>query len=235
MGFDVETGLSLVEIVWINLLLSGDNAVVIALACRSLPQAHRTWGVVLGTVPAVALRILFSFFIVYLLEIRYLKLAGGLLLFWIAVKMLQPEPQGEGRHAGATSLLAAVRTIILADAVMSLDNVIALAAAARGSIVLLVVGLAISMPFVILGSTLLLRLLTRFPLFVVAGGALLGFIAGQTAVSDAAFAEWIEDEAPVLDALLPIAGALLAVALGRGLAYLGGHRQCDSTEPPPER
>jgi YjbE family integral membrane protein len=231
MGFDAQTALTLTEIVWINLLLSGDNAVVIALACRGLPITQRKWGIILGTVPAVALRILFALFVIYLMKVRYLKLAGGLLLLWIAVKLLQPERHTPGQHRKAASLSGAVRTIVVADVIMSLDNVVALAAAAQGRFSLLVVGLAISMPLVILGSALLLKLLTRFPVFVTAGGGLLGFIAGQTAVSDAAFADGLEQAHPLWSLLVPIACAIGTVVAGRGLAYLAAHRECKS---PPE-
>lgn len=225
MNFDLQTGLALVEIIWINLLLSGDNAVVIALACRGLPLAQRKWGVILGTAPAVVLRILFSLFIVYLMEVPYLKLVGGLLLFWIAVKLLQPEQQAHGNGSTGSTLWAAARTIILADVVMSLDNVIALAAAAHGKIPLLILGLAISMPLVIVGSTLLLRLLTRFPLFVTLGGALLGYIAGETIASDVALRGWLGHEATLPDWLFPVVGAAAALALGRGLTYVAEIRR----------
>jgi YjbE family integral membrane protein len=225
MDFDVQTGLALIEIVWINLLLSGDNAVVIALACRGLPPAQRKWGVILGTAPAVVLRILFSLFIVYLMEVPYLKLVGGLLLFWIAVKLLQPEQQAHGRGSSGSTLWAAARTIILADVVMSLDNVIALAAAAHGKVPLLILGLAISMPLVIVGSTLLLRLLTRFPLFVTLGGALLGYIAGETIAGDLALRDWFGHDGALPHRLLPVAAAAAALALGRGLTYVAEIRR----------
>ena len=203
---------ALLEIVWINILLSGDNAVVIALACRSLPVRQRRWGIILGTLPAVGLRIVFTIFIAYLLGIEYLKLLGGILLLWIAVKLLLPEEQnGHGSEDGsAATLWAAVRTIVIADAVMSLDNVIAIAAAAKGSLTLLVLGLLISMPLVIFGSALILKILDRLPILNWAGGALLGYIAGEVIVTDPAVERWIEG-VEWLHFAVPIAAAAATV------------------------
>ncbi|MCI0430655.1 MAG: TerC family protein [Rhodospirillales bacterium] len=216
---------ALLQIIWINILLSGDNAVVIALACRSLPERQRRWGIILGTLPAVALRIVFAIFIAYLLDIRYLKLLGGLLLFWIAVKMILPEEQDEhGAHEGSTAnLWAAVRTIVIADAVMSLDNVIAIAAAAKGSVALLVIGLAISMPLVIFGSALILKILNRLPILIWAGGALLGYIAGEVVVTDPGLAHWVEG-AEWLHLGAPIAGAVLTVLIAVTIGRLRAQR-----------
>src|SRR3954470_95735 len=173
--------LALGEIVWINVLLSGDNAVVIALACRSLPQEMRKWGILLGVGPAIILRAVFTAFVGTLLGVPYLKLVGAGLLLWIAVSLMLPAHEEDPAHAGEHhgSLWAAVRTIVVADAVMSLDNVIAIAAAAKGSFVLLVLGLVISMPLVIFGSALILKILNRLPVLIWAGGALLGYIAGE--------------------------------------------------------
>ena len=216
--------IALGQIIWINILLSGDNAVVIALACRSLPERQRRWGIILGTVPAVILRIIFAIFIAYLLNVPYLKAIGGLLLFWIAVKMIIPEDSEA--HAGAEStagLWAAVRTIVIADAVMSLDNVIAIAAAADAageehSFLLLVIGLVISMPLVIFGSALILKILNRLPILIWAGGALLGYIAGEVMVTDPGIepmlheAEWLHLTAPFAGAVLTV---LIALAITR--------------------
>lgn len=218
--------LALLEIIWINILLSGDNAVVIALACRSLPERQRRWGIILGTVPAVVLRVVFAIFITYLLDIQYLRLLGGLLLFWIAVKMILPEEHAEhSSDDGSTAnLWAAVRTIVIADAVMSLDNVIAIAAVAKGSLWLLVIGLAISMPLVIFGSALILQILNRLPILIWAGGALLGYIAGEVTVSDPAIGHWVH-RAEWLDVVGPVVGAvltvLIALAIGRQRAQRG--------------
>jgi len=215
---------ALAEIIWINVLLSGDNALVIALACRALPERQRRWGIVLGTVPAVVLRIVFTLFVVYLLDIPYLKLVGGLLLLWIAIKLILPE---EGDHKGVASranLWGAVRTIVIADAVMSLDNVIAIAAAAKDSITLLVTGLCISMPLVIFGSALILEILNRVPVLIWAGGALLGYIAGEVMVSDPAIADWIEP-VPQLAIVAPIAGAVLTVAAAWAIGRINAIRE----------
>ncbi|HXV22678.1 MAG TPA: TerC family protein [Alphaproteobacteria bacterium] len=217
---------ALLQIIWINILLSGDNAVVIALACRSLPERQRRWGIILGTLPAIVLRIIFAIFIAYLLAVPYLKLAGGFLLFWIAVKMILPEEHdGHGVDGGsAANLWTAVRTIVIADAVMSLDNVIAIAAAAKGSTTLLVIGLAISMPLVIIGSALILKILNRLPILIWAGGALLGYIAGEVMVTDPAVegairgAQWLHSTAP-------LAGAALAVLVAMTISRIKARRE----------
>jgi YjbE family integral membrane protein len=226
MWLDGQIWLSLIEIIWINVLLSGDNAVVIALACRSLPARQQTWGMILGTVPAVVLRVVFAVAIVYVMQVPYLKLVGGLLLFWIAVKMMVPEPEpAEDSVAGAATLFTAVRTIVVADVVMSLDNVIAIAAAARGQTVLMGIGLAISMPMIIFGSAVLLKLLARFPMLVTAGSALLGYIAGEVAVGDPAVVGWAGESAGSFDVAVPVASAILTVAFGRGLNHLAHLRR----------
>jgi YjbE family integral membrane protein len=147
----------LLQVIGVDLILSGDNAVVIALACRSLPKHQQRIGVILGGGAAVALRIIFAAFVTFLMEVPYLKLVGGILLFWVGYKLILPEEKSEDVQA-AGNLWGAVRTILLADAVMSLDNVLAVAAAAHGSVVLLAIGLLISIPLVIGGATLLLRL-----------------------------------------------------------------------------
>jgi YjbE family integral membrane protein len=211
---DQDFWIGLLQIVWIDLLLSGDNAVVIALACRGLPERRKRLGIALGAAAAVGLRALFATFVVHLLAVPFLKLGGGLLLLWIAVKLLLPR-DGEGEKVGvAAGLLGAVRTIVVADLVMSLDNVIAIAAAAHGSVVLLVLGLLVSIPLILFSSTLILRLIERFPVFVHAGAALLGYIAGETLVADPALSGWIDDAAPFLTDAAPVAGALLTVAAG---------------------
>ena len=216
---------ALIEIVWINILLSGDNALVIALACRSLPPRQRRWGIVLGTLPAVVLRIIFTIFIAYLLGIEYLKLIGGICRLWIAIKLILPEEQGEdgSEQRSAATLWAAVRTIVIADAVMSLDNVIAIAAAAKGSFVLLVLGLVISMPLVIFGSALILKILNRLPVLIWAGGALLGYIAGEVIVTDPAVTSWIE-EYEWLHYAGPIIAAAATVAVGLAITRLRAQR-----------
>jgi YjbE family integral membrane protein len=169
------------------MLLSGDNAVVIALASRSLPTAQRKIAVMGGSVAAVVMRIIFCLVITWLLRIPYLRLLGGLLLLYIGVKLVIPESRAEGSGMDTTShVWGAIRTILIADAVMSLDNVVAIAAAAHGSVQLIALGLVCSIPLIVLGSQLVLRVLNRFPVLVVLGGGLLGWIAAEIIVSDPA-------------------------------------------------
>jgi YjbE family integral membrane protein len=174
------------KIMWINILLSGDNALVIAMACRGLPARQRFWGMVLGAGVAVLLRIIFTGIVVTLMGLPYLKLVGGLALLVIAAKLLVPEQEDEEGVDAAAHLWAAVQIVAIADIVMSLDNVIAVAAAANGSIPLLVLGLAISVPLIVAGAALIMALLTRLPALVWAGAGLLGWIAGEVMATDPA-------------------------------------------------
>jgi YjbE family integral membrane protein len=177
----------LLRITSIDILLSGDNAVVIALATRSLPASQRKLAVMGGSAAAVGLRVAFCLVITSLLKIPYLKMVGGLLLLYIGVKLVIPEGEAHGSGVAAKShIWGAIRTILIADAVMSLDNVVAIAAAAHGSAVLIALGLVISIPLIVFGSQLVLRVLNRFAFLVVLGGGLLGWIAGETLVSDPA-------------------------------------------------
>lgn len=223
-----EFWIPLLKIIWINIVLSGDNAVVIALAARSLPPRQQKLAVAWGSGAAVAMRIVLTLFAVALLQLPYLKLIGAVLLLWIGVQLLLPE-EGEENIDGHENLMAAIRTILVADLVMSLDNVIAVAAAAGDSVTLLILGLAISIPLVIFGSTLLMKVMERFPIIITAGGALLGFVAGEMAVSDPALRDWMGanfqtlDAKPALggvhlDVIVGVAGALLVVAIGKWLA-----------------
>jgi YjbE family integral membrane protein len=175
---------SILQIIWIDLLLSGDNAVVIALACRSLPPEQRKWGVILGAGAAIVLRIGFALIISQLLAIPFLKVVGGVLLFWIAVKLIRGEETEEKNIQASDRLWQAVKTIAIADAVMSLDNVVAIAAAAKGEPALFIFGLLLSIPLIMIGAQLIMNLLTRFPALIWAGAALLGWIAGEMIVSD---------------------------------------------------
>ena len=192
---------ALLQIIWINILLSGDNAVVIALACRSLPPRERRIGIMLGAGAAVALRIIFTLAVVSLMEIPYLKLVGGVLLVWIAVKLLTDETD-EAAVKESDTIWNAVRTVAIADMVMSLDNVIAIAAAAKGSTPLILFGLCLSVPLIVFGATLIIDLLQRFPVLVWAGAGLLGWVAGSIMVSDpgwhAVFGAW----PPLVDEVL---------------------------------
>jgi YjbE family integral membrane protein len=208
---------ALAQIIMINILLSGDNAVVIALASRSLPPAQQKKAILFGSMGAVVLRIILTFFAAYLLTLPYLKLAGAALLFWIGISLLKPDDDEDNIDAHS-NLRAAIKTIIVADLVMSLDNVIGVAAAAKGNFVLLVVGLAISIPLIIYGSTLLLKLMERFPIIVTAGGGLLGWVAGEMILTDPAVADWINANAHYLHTVAPAAGFVLVVAVGKWLA-----------------
>jgi YjbE family integral membrane protein len=184
MDFITPYLVPLAQIIWIDLLLSGDNAIVIALACRSLPEKQRKVGMLLGAGTAIALRIIFAIFVTYLLQVPFLKIAGGLLLLWIGIKLAVGEEDEGHNIESSDNLWRAVRTIAIADAVMSLDNVIAIAAASGGNIWLFVFGLLLSIPLIIFGSTLLSTVMERFPIIIWAGAALLGWIAGEMIVSD---------------------------------------------------
>ncbi|MBI3707506.1 MAG: TerC family protein [Proteobacteria bacterium] len=218
MGFfEPQFWLALLQIIGVNIILSGDNAVVIALACRSLPAKQQKWGIILGAGAAVVLRIIFTGGIVYLMTIPYLKLAGGLALFWIGYKLLMPQDESDEVDAAST-LFAAVRIVLIADAIMSLDNVIAVAAAAKGDYVLLVLGLLISVPLVVYGATLLIRLINRYPVIVPGGAALIGYIGGEVIVTDPAFDAWVAAHAEWLHDVAPLVGAIAVVLAGRIVA-----------------
>ena len=208
--------LAAVQIMGINILLSGDNAVVIALAVRELPPKERFWGMVLGAGCAAVLLILFTGIVATLMQLPYLKLAGGLALFWVAVKLVAPQPHDEeGTTEAVTDLWRAVRVVVVANIVMSLDNVIAVAAAAKGNYLLLGLGLAVSIPVVIAGSALFLLVIERFPIVVWGGGALLGWIAGGLLPEDPALAQYIPHEmGETLETVSGIVGAIVVVAIG---------------------
>jgi YjbE family integral membrane protein len=193
---DPEFWLAVAQIIWIDALLSGDNAVVIALACRELPPRQRVWGVVLGALLAILLRVVFTGLVSTVMALPYLKIAGGIALFWIAIKLIAPthENHDNSEIAPADSLWRAVRMIAIADAVMSLDNVIAVAAASKGHLGLLIFGLLVSIPFIMMGAALILRMLERLPLLVWAGAALLGWISGDIVATDPAVTERVNDE-----------------------------------------
>ena len=183
---------ALLKIMWINVLLSGDNAVVIAMACLGLPRRQRLWGMVLGAGVAVVLRIVFTVIIAQLMLLPYLKLIGGLALFYIAAKLLVPEDEAATEVEAVEHLWRAVRIVAVADIVMSLDNVIAIAAAAAGNFALILIGLAISIPLIVAGAALIMALLERFPILVWAGAALLGWIVGETIATDPAIQPRLE-------------------------------------------
>lgn len=222
---DVDFWLALGKIIWVNILLSGDNALVIAMVCRALPENRRKWGLVLGAAPAAILLIVFTAVAVQLLAVPYLRLAGGLLLLWVAGDLLREEEDEVAEHQRAEySLWRAAWTIIVADTIMSLDNVVAVAGAANGRIGLMAIGLSISVPLVIFGAGILLLILERLPILVVAGAGLLGWIAGELVVGDRALAPWIGANFPVLDTAVPIVAAAAAIGLGYLLAWLDRRR-----------
>ena len=206
--------IGLMKIVWINIILSGDNAVVIALAARSLPPHQQRKAVFWGSGAAVVLRIALTFAAAKLLQLSFLQIVGGCLLLWIGLQLLDSDEEGEGESKTYGGLMAAVRTILIADLVMSLDNVIAVAAAAHGNNVLLVLGLAISIPLVIFGSTLMIKLMERFPFIVVLGAALIGWVGGETIASDAALHDYPVAH-PALHYVAAALGATLVVGIGK--------------------
>jgi len=216
--FSPQFWVAALEIIVINILLSGDNAVVIALACRNLPKTQRKMGIFWGVVGAVVLRVVLTFFAVQLLLLPYLQLVGAALLLWIGIKLIAEEEGGEPDIAASDRLIAAVKTVIVADLVMSLDNVIGVAGAAKGSLVLLIFGLVISIPLVVVGAQLIMKLIERFPALVIAGGGLLGYIAGEIATDDAAVAPWIRANAPSLHYIAPALGIVIVVAAGMWLS-----------------
>jgi YjbE family integral membrane protein len=207
------------EIIVIDILLSGDNAVVIALACRNLPPEQRKKGIMLGVGGAIGLRIILTFFAVTLLSLPYLRIVGALLLLWIGVKLLLPEEEHSAEGIKANShLWGAVKTIIVADFVMSLDNVLGVAAAAHGSVMLLVFGLLVSIPLIAWSSQLVLKLIDRFPFIIYAGGGLLGYVAGEMLVGDTYVAAILENMPYVIHLLIPALCAVLVVGLGLWLS-----------------
>jgi YjbE family integral membrane protein len=215
--------IAVLEIIAVNILLSGDNAVVIALACRNLSQRQRRAGIFWGVLGAIVLRVALTFFAMGLLVYPWLRLVGGALLVWIGIKLIAQDDGGGHKVKASDRFLTAVGTIVVADLVMSLDNVVAVAAAAKGSLILLILGLVISIPIVIIGSQIIMRLIERFPILVLAGGGLLGYIAGEMAVEDPVVEPWISANAaglasltpPVLFGLVVIAGVWLVRRRGR--------------------
>ena len=203
----------LLEIVFINIVLSGDNAVVIALACRNLPADQRRIAVFWGSFGAILLRVALTFVAVWALEIPFVQVAGGLLLIWIALKLLGKEQDGKRTRAGS-GVGEAVRTIVIADLVMSLDNVIAVAGVAGGNYGLIGVGLAASIPLIVWGSQLLMSLMRRFPVIVWSGAGLLGYTAGEMIVKDEVLGEWMESIVPPIEYVLPIGLGLLIMLIG---------------------
>jgi YjbE family integral membrane protein len=215
--------LALGKIIWVNILLSGDNAVVIALAARSLPDAQRKKAVIFGSAAAIVLRVVLTIFAVSMLQLPYLKLVGALLLFWIGVQLLLPEDNHEDGIKASDQLWTAVRTILIADLVMSLDNVIAVAAAAdsgppESRLLLLIIGLGLSIPLIIFGSQLLLTVMERFPVIITLGAALLGFVAAEMLLSDKAIEHLFHGLGDLGETALALLGAAGVVLVGRWMA-----------------
>lgn len=224
--------LQLGEIMLVNVLLSGDNAVMIALAARSLPERQQKQAIIWGSVAAIVILAALTTLAAELLEYPYLRLVGSVLLFWIAVRLLLPEDDDDERHTqGDGSILAAARTILVANLVMSMDNVLGVAAVAQGRVVLLILGLCISIPVIVFGSTLVLRLMERFPVIITAGAGLLGWVAGGMLVSDPAVSGFVATRLGWTHVPLPwdldfnlvqVAGAILVIAVGRWLSIRRG-------------
>ena len=218
----------LFAIVWVNVLFSGDNAVVIALAARSLPPQQKKQAVLWGSAAAIVLRVVLMIIAVELLKLPFLKIISGLLLLWIAIQLLTlGAGGGSAKIKDSGNLGAAIRTIMFADLVMSLDNVVGVVAAANGNLVLLVLGVAIGIPLIVFGSTLILKVMDRFPLIITFGAALLGYIAGAMLITDPAIAEWVASHAHWLKDIMPrplelsmagVIGAALVVIAGKLLA-----------------
>ncbi len=223
-----EFWVAVLQIIIIDILLGGDNAVVIALACRSLPEKQRKLGIFWGVFGAVGLRVVITIFAVALLAIPYLKIVGGVLLFWIGIKLIIPDDDDGGHEIDAsTTLSGAIKTIIVADFVMSLDNVIGVAAAAKDSMLLIVFGLLVSIPIIVGCSQIILKLMERFPVIITLGGMLLGYVAGDMIPRDPAIAEWVKTSAYWLAQyhIAGIAGALLVLAAGRVLIVRNARRR----------
>jgi YjbE family integral membrane protein len=211
---DPDTWTALVKIAVINIVLSGDNAVVIALACRGLPPRQQRNAFIVGTGGIVVLMTALTAFAALLMTLPWIQAIGSVLLIWIGIKLLLPD-DGEGAVGETSNFWAAVRTIVIADIVMSLDNVLGMAGAAKGHMGMLFIGLLITMPLILFGSALMMKLMERFPVFVTIGAGLLGYVAGEMAVGDIAVKDYVEAHAHLLDTLAPLIGALFVVGVGK--------------------
>jgi hypothetical protein len=209
-----EFWIGLLKIIWINIILSGDNAVVIALAARSLPAEQQKKAILFGSGAAVVLRIGLTVVAAKLLELSYLQLVGGILLLWVGTQLLHEEDEGDDGESEKAGLWVAIRTILIADLVMSLDNVIAVAAAAKGSMTLLILGLAISIPLVVFGSKMMIKLMDRFPIIIWLGAGLIGWVGGETIVSDVALKSFVEAN-DWLHYVGPALGAAVVLGIGK--------------------
>lgn len=220
------------NIILINIVLSGDNAVVIALAAKSLPPRQKRLAVIYGSAAAIILRIVLTIFALQLLTLPYLKLIGAAALFYIGVQLLAAD-DGEEDIEGHSNLWGAIKTILIADLVMSLDNVLGVAAAANGNVTLLIVGLAISVPLIVFGSTLVLRLMEKFPIIITLGAGLLGYLAGEMLFSDTAVQPWIHSHIPHHDVMLFGSShlSLPGLALAAGVIVVGTYLSKRNSKP----
>ena len=216
--------LALLQIIWVNILLSGDNAIVIALACRNLPDKQRRLGVFWGVLAAVVLRIVLTIFAVKLLELPYLKFVGGLLLIYIGIQLIGPQDEDGHEVEGKGKLFDAIKTILIADLAMSLDNVIAVAGAAKGDVVLLVIGLAMSIPLVVWGSKVVMMMIERFAWTIMVGGGLLGYLAGEMIDTDTGVGPFLHDSLGFPEHYLPYIGVVLVLAVGKWLVVRSERR-----------
>jgi YjbE family integral membrane protein len=226
---DAAFWVALGKIIWVNILLSGDNAVVIALAARSLPDGQRKKAVLFGSAAAIVLRVVLTLFAVELLHYPYLKIIGAVLLFWIGVQLLLPDEGGEDGIKSSSHLWGAIRTILIADLVMSLDNVIAVAAAAESGppgarTLLLIIGLGLSIPLIIFGSQLLMTVMEKYPVIIILGAALLGFVAGEMLVHDSAVETLFIGLGGATTTIVELAGAIGVVVVGQWLARRRGKK-----------
>ena len=212
--------IAVLQIIAIDIVLGGDNAIIIALACRNLPKHQRRAGILWGTAGAIILRVILVFFATSLMEIWGLRSIGGILLIWIGVKLLTEVETNDldGKINQSSNLLTAIRTIIIADFVMSLDNALAITAAAKGNIGLVVFGLLLSVPIIISGSALILRLMERFPIIITAGAGLLGWLGGGLIISDKLFAAFTTISLPAAPTMAAAVGAISVVTIGKFLA-----------------
>ena len=213
-----EIWVALFQICVINILLSGDNAVVIALACRNLPLKQQKQAFAIGAIGVIVLMTALTAFAAYLMSLPYLEIIGSVLLIWIGIKLLAPGDAEDGDGKVSASFWDAVKTIIIADIVMSLDNVLGMAGAAKGHLGMLFIGMVITIPLILFGSALIMKLMERFPIFITFGAGLLGWVAGEMAIADPAFKDAIESHAHYMDFVAPVLGAAAVVIVGRVLA-----------------
>jgi YjbE family integral membrane protein len=228
-----ESLIALTQIMLINIVLSGDNAVVIALACRRLPPAHQRLAFIWGSVGVVVLMVVLTAFVVFLLSLPYLEIVGSLMLLWIGIKLLVAEDGEEDGSSVAqkSTLMAAIRTIIIADIIMSLDNVLAMAAVAKGHMWMLTAGLLITVPVILFGSALLMKLMNRFPIFIMVGAALIGWVAGEMIISDPAIKDWIDANFSVLHVASPIFCAAFVIAVGKIREHMASRKTAQIALP----